>query len=702
MPLKAGTEVVVAHVNGDPDRPIIVGAVPDLGAKSGKGWRDSPVTSENRDKLIIKTNETELSIDDTDGKARWRTQVADRTHVHLIGWEEQGESEGVKAPMPERGFGLASENNYTATVNQQMTLESTTYSALQQMSTVLTADKHLDYVGEDPGFEDWKKFEEQLAKLVDYQRHLVDMLEETKKLQKKRAKKRTSDAKKKHRDVQRRTVKKINEERETQGVAALQQRHDENEDEYHERAIGEERARLEAEKQDGGDCPECKEAKRLDDEADALDKKREEVAKKRTDAGAALYAAGQRQNAAQQQAHAAKKNLQLSPAEHRPGAQAASQQADADLQKADRELADAQATHDAAQAEHMPEIDEVHAKRREAQPFRDKCNEARKKKESTVREGEQLERQKAADDSKAQAEAAEKRVTEFWKRADAKLKAGEAVEIKDLEKAKKDPDKKKDLWSKLAKEMSDKAHETHLTNTKARLDEAKASLQASTEREKGDGGSFEEPYSMSETKHSTGILAGDNMYMYGGKHLTLHSPEIAHIISGDTAHVKAETGVEVATDDWIKLTSTKTVDVHCDKEIQLVAAPQSEKKMPGGHTMLFFSHKGINMESETAKIEGTALTSIELTAKLANVDIKASAGQIVGMGMAGIRLSTPAMIDYAAGGMVMGKAGGMMNLQAGGMGSYMAGGSLNLIAGAAATMAAGGIATVAGAGLLLL
>jgi type VI secretion system secreted protein VgrG len=34
MPLHCGAEVLVAHVNGDPDRPVLVGAVPNPATKS--------------------------------------------------------------------------------------------------------------------------------------------------------------------------------------------------------------------------------------------------------------------------------------------------------------------------------------------------------------------------------------------------------------------------------------------------------------------------------------------------------------------------------------------------------------------------------------------------------------------------------------------------------------------------------------------
>lgn len=48
MPLHIGTEVAVAHVNGDPDRPVILGAVPNAATQS-------PVTSTNATAGMIRT-----------------------------------------------------------------------------------------------------------------------------------------------------------------------------------------------------------------------------------------------------------------------------------------------------------------------------------------------------------------------------------------------------------------------------------------------------------------------------------------------------------------------------------------------------------------------------------------------------------------------------------------------------------------------
>lgn len=62
FPNHAGTEMVWACVNGDPDRPIAVGTVPNPSQKS-------PSTSNNKSQSVIRTwGKNELSFDDTIGK----------------------------------------------------------------------------------------------------------------------------------------------------------------------------------------------------------------------------------------------------------------------------------------------------------------------------------------------------------------------------------------------------------------------------------------------------------------------------------------------------------------------------------------------------------------------------------------------------------------------------------------------------------
>ncbi len=61
FPLHKGTEVVLTFVNGDPDRPIIAGTVPNPETMS-------PVTSGNHTRSVIRTGgNNEIALEDTDG-----------------------------------------------------------------------------------------------------------------------------------------------------------------------------------------------------------------------------------------------------------------------------------------------------------------------------------------------------------------------------------------------------------------------------------------------------------------------------------------------------------------------------------------------------------------------------------------------------------------------------------------------------------
>ncbi len=62
LPLRKGTEVLVAFVSGDPDRPVIVGAVPNA-------LTPSPVTSSNSTKNVLQTGgESRIEIEDRPGQ----------------------------------------------------------------------------------------------------------------------------------------------------------------------------------------------------------------------------------------------------------------------------------------------------------------------------------------------------------------------------------------------------------------------------------------------------------------------------------------------------------------------------------------------------------------------------------------------------------------------------------------------------------
>jgi type VI secretion system secreted protein VgrG len=79
FPLRAGVEVLLTCVEGDPDRPIITGAVPNP-------TTPSTVSSNNAPRNVIRTGGgTEINVDDTDGSTRFKVTVPYASSVLQLG-----------------------------------------------------------------------------------------------------------------------------------------------------------------------------------------------------------------------------------------------------------------------------------------------------------------------------------------------------------------------------------------------------------------------------------------------------------------------------------------------------------------------------------------------------------------------------------------------------------------------------------------
>jgi type VI secretion system VgrG family protein len=111
-PLKPGTEVIVTCVNGDPDRPIIAGAVPNP-------QTPSPVSSANAEKSMWTTNKNSIAIDDD--KPRCKVSVAGEDHVLQIGHPNG----------PELGILMETKEN----ISERTKKVKTSYSKLETMLT---------------------------------------------------------------------------------------------------------------------------------------------------------------------------------------------------------------------------------------------------------------------------------------------------------------------------------------------------------------------------------------------------------------------------------------------------------------------------------------------------------------------------------------------------------------------------------------
>ena len=99
FPLHKGTEVVLTFVNGDPDRPIIAGTVPNPETMS-------PVTSGNHTRNIIRTGgNNEIALEDTDGRQLIKiTTPTDGTYFRM------------GAPNPNGPSGISRGTNGTETI----------------------------------------------------------------------------------------------------------------------------------------------------------------------------------------------------------------------------------------------------------------------------------------------------------------------------------------------------------------------------------------------------------------------------------------------------------------------------------------------------------------------------------------------------------------------------------------------------------
>jgi type VI secretion system secreted protein VgrG len=87
LPLHAGTEVLIAHVDGDPDRPVIAAAV-------ANPTHPSVVTSGNRSQCVLQSaSGNRLMLDDAVGRELWET-VAKRDRRARIGGDDDSSVRG--------------------------------------------------------------------------------------------------------------------------------------------------------------------------------------------------------------------------------------------------------------------------------------------------------------------------------------------------------------------------------------------------------------------------------------------------------------------------------------------------------------------------------------------------------------------------------------------------------------------------------
>lgn len=154
LPLRDGVEVVVGCVNGDPDRPIILGAVPNP-------RMPDDVTAKNRETSALVTNRTALYIDDQD--PRWRIMVGDeegdeKTVLQLGQPSPQQTAAAQKSwnqGVFEKGAAITTVHNMTTTANKAVTSVCSTSNSYQKWRASVTVGDRIDWTGDANPMSKW-------------------------------------------------------------------------------------------------------------------------------------------------------------------------------------------------------------------------------------------------------------------------------------------------------------------------------------------------------------------------------------------------------------------------------------------------------------------------------------------------------------------------------------------------------------------
>jgi len=102
FPLHKGTEVLLTFIDGNPDRPVIAGAMPNPETAS-------PVTDKNQTSSIIKTGKNK--VDNSAGAASWRTDVFNYFTDNFIELDDAKDQEHIYISSP-GNFWREAQNRY--------------------------------------------------------------------------------------------------------------------------------------------------------------------------------------------------------------------------------------------------------------------------------------------------------------------------------------------------------------------------------------------------------------------------------------------------------------------------------------------------------------------------------------------------------------------------------------------------------------
>ncbi|WP_437916064.1 type VI secretion system tip protein TssI/VgrG [Sorangium sp. So ce302] len=131
FPLRSGVEVILTFIDGDPDRPIIAGAVPNP-------QTPSTVDAKNARRNVIRTGgNNEINIDDNEGEERIKLSTPYGGATLQLG-----------APnTPEAGAALTTKEAYTAVANAGVGTITSSNAVIADVASMLTAGNLVNHAG---------------------------------------------------------------------------------------------------------------------------------------------------------------------------------------------------------------------------------------------------------------------------------------------------------------------------------------------------------------------------------------------------------------------------------------------------------------------------------------------------------------------------------------------------------------------------
>jgi type VI secretion system VgrG family protein len=131
FPMRAGTEVIISCIDGDPDRPIIAGTVPNPA-------NGSPVTSGNTTRNVIRTGgSNEINMDDTGGSERVKISTPNADTMLQMGAPES----------PEHGALLSTSKFYTGYAGLGISTITSVATGYSKIKAVLAAKDIITIAG---------------------------------------------------------------------------------------------------------------------------------------------------------------------------------------------------------------------------------------------------------------------------------------------------------------------------------------------------------------------------------------------------------------------------------------------------------------------------------------------------------------------------------------------------------------------------